>query len=53
MKFRPLAGIRHKTLLKQFLADFSPGFTALDRRLTCFVCGTRSPFTVLVVVFWA
>lgn len=53
MKFRVLAGIRHKSLLKQRLADFSLGFMGLVGCLTCFVCGTRSPFTVLVVVFWA
>jgi hypothetical protein len=53
MKFRVLAGIRHKILLKQRLADFSVSFTALDRCLTRFFGGTRSPFTVLVVVFWA
>ena len=53
MKFRPLAGIRHKILLKQRLADFSLGFTALVGCLTRICGGTRSPFTVLVVVFWA
>ena len=53
MKFRVHAGICHKIILKQCLTDFSLGFMALVGCLTRICGGTRSPFTVLVVVFWA